>query len=52
MARPPLAEPHPVYAGRRARSGALVARCAPSDPFALAVKLAAEGCIVSLLIGA
>ncbi|MBR8252989.1 hypothetical protein [Burkholderia ambifaria] len=44
---------HAAYAGRGARGGgALVARCAACDPFALAVTLAAEGRIVSLVIGA
>jgi len=44
---------HAAYAGRRARGGgALVARCAACDPFALAVTLAVEGRIVSLVIGA
>lgn len=34
---------HTVYAGPASAQRALVARCAPSDPFALAVQLAAEG---------
>ncbi|WP_334040184.1 hypothetical protein [Burkholderia ambifaria] len=44
---------HSAYAEpANARRRALVARCAASDPVALAVKRAAEGRIVSLMIGA
>jgi len=34
---------HTVYAGPQRAQRALAAQCAPSDPFALAVQLAADG---------
>ncbi|RQR30884.1 hypothetical protein DIE23_19290 [Burkholderia sp. Bp9143] len=43
---------HAVYAGPESARRALVARCATSDPFALAVGPAADGCILWLVMAA
>ncbi|KUZ06958.1 hypothetical protein WI28_22805 [Burkholderia diffusa] len=43
---------HTVYAGPESAQRALVARCAPADPFALAVRLAAEGRTLWLVMAA
>ncbi|MGR3907456.1 hypothetical protein Q3A80_10415 [Burkholderia sp. SR8] len=43
---------HTVYAGPASAQRALVARCTPSDPFALAVQLAAEGRTMWLVMAA
>ncbi|WP_396330619.1 hypothetical protein [Burkholderia anthina] len=43
---------HTVYEGPASAQRALVARCAPSDPFALAVQLAAEGRTMWLVMAA
>ncbi|KAB0637895.1 hypothetical protein [Burkholderia latens] len=43
---------HTVYTGPASAQRALAAHCAPSDPFALAVRLAAEGRTIWLVMAA